>query len=187
MKQEYTAKPVTLNVKSLLDTIPFLKLLQDVTMDDDGADIPLVTRVYEEQYMRESMNEQEPSCIMGSQCECMLIDNNKPFVGTQFVLPSETSNTNKMCVLCLRKTTQMLFYYTIHAGHNPNAVIQKHGNICNQNGEYHKSAMLICPPNGPVSCMPVPIVAHQRNQYSVVEKAGVHWIKQHNVYYEDFT
>ena len=73
------------------------------------------------------------------------------------------------------------------AGHNPNAVIQKHGNICNQNGEYHKSAMLICPPNGPVSCMPIPIVAHQRNQYSVVEKAGVHWIKQHNVYYEDFT
>ena len=66
MKQEYIAKPVTLNVKSLLDTIPFLKLLQDVTMDDDGADIPLVTRVYEEQYMRESMNEQELSCIMGS-------------------------------------------------------------------------------------------------------------------------
>ena len=187
MKQEQRALPVNLDVKSLLDTIPFVKLLQDVTMDDTGVDIPLVTKVYEEQYMRESFNDKELSCVMGSQCECMLIDRNQPFIGTQFILPSEKNTPNNMCVLCLRKTTQMLFYYTIHAGHVPNAVIQKHGNICNEPGEYHRAAMLICPPNGPVHCMPIPIVAHQRNQYSVVERGGVHWIKQHNVYFEDFT
>jgi hypothetical protein len=46
--------------------------------------------------------------------------------------------------------------------------------------------MLICPPNGPVHCMPMPIVAHQRNRYSVVTQHGIRYIKQHNVYMEDF-
>jgi hypothetical protein len=34
--------------------------------------------------------------------------------------------------------------------------------------------------------MPLPIVAHQRNRYSVVEHFGVKYIKQSNVYMEDF-
>jgi hypothetical protein len=34
--------------------------------------------------------------------------------------------------------------------------------------------------------MPMPIVAHQRNRYSVVTHHGIRYIKQHRVYMEDF-
>ncbi len=175
------------DISALLDTIPFVKMLSDVNTDVNGPAVPLVTRGYEEKYMRQCIGEHEVPCVMQSQCECMNIDFQNAFVGVSFVVPSETSINNGMCILCLRKTTQMLFYKTIHCGHTVNACIQKYGNICNEPGEYHPSAMLICPPNGPVHSMPLPIVAHQRNKYSVVERAGVLWIKQHNVLYEDFT
>lgn len=175
------------DISALLDTIPFVKMLADVNVDADAPPVPLVTRVYEENYMRQCISDSETPCVMQSQCECMLIDTKQPFVGVAFTVPSEASISNGMCLLCLRKTTQMLFYKTIHSGHNVKAVIQKYGNICNEPGEYHASAMLICPPNGPVHSMPLPIVAHQRNKYTVVNKSGVLWVQQHNVYYEDFT
>jgi hypothetical protein len=60
-------------------------------------------------------------------------------------------------------------------------VIQKYDNICNESGEYHPSAILICPPNGPVHSLPMTIVAHQRNRYSVVSHHGVRYMKQHRV------
>ena len=175
------------DISSLLETIPFVKMLADVNTDSDGPEVPLVTRAYEEQYMRQCIGDGEKQCVMKSACECMQIDPSQPFIGTAFIVPSETTINNGMCVLCLRKTTQMLFYKTIHCGHTVNAVIQKYGNICNEPNEYHPSAMLICPPNGPIHSMPLPIVAHQRNKYSVVERSGVLWVKQHNVYFEDFT
>ena len=34
--------------------------------------------------------------------------------------------------------------------------------------------------------MPLPIVAHQRNRYSVTTHHGIRYIKQHHVYMEDF-
>ena len=174
------------DISDMIETIPFVKMLSDVNVDVEGPEIPLVSRVYEEQYMRQCVAATDVPCIMKNQCECMMIDSQKPFVGVAFVIPSEQSVSNGMCLLCLRKTTQILFYKTIHAGHAVNAIIQKYGNICNEAGEYHPSAMLICPPNGPVHTMPLPIVAHQRNKYTVVDRAGVLWLKQHNVYYEDF-
>ena len=91
-----------------------------------------------------------------------------------------------MCLLCLRKSTHVLFYNILKQGHSTQTVIQKYGNICNEPGEYHPSAMLICPPNGPVHSLPMPIVAHQRNRYSVVHHHGIKYMKQHRVYMEDF-
>ena len=63
-------------------------------------------------------------------------------------------------------------------------VIQRYGNVCEQRGEYAREAMLICPPNGHVHCMPLPIVAHQRNRYSVHAQNGVKFLKQHRVFFE---
>ena len=34
--------------------------------------------------------------------------------------------------------------------------------------------------------MSFPIVSHKRNRYSVVSYFGIHFMKQHNVYMEDF-
>jgi hypothetical protein len=66
-------------------------------------------------------------------------------------------------------------------------MIQMYGNIAGVAGEYHESAMLTVPPGGPVHCMPLPVVAHQRNRYYAETGAdGVRRIRQRNVYFEDF-
>lgn len=150
-----------------------------------AASVVEVSKAYEEQYMRECLAGETP-CVMGAECECMHIDRSLPFVGTCFVLPTPTHSANNMCVLCLRRTTQLLFYRVVQQGIQSHALIQRHGNICNQEGEYHPSAMLICPPSGPVHCLPLPVVAHQRNRYSVVDLHGVKYMKQHGVGMTDF-
>lgn len=144
-----------------------------------------ITKAYEEQYMRECLPGETP-CVMGDECECRVIDRSQPFVGTCFVIPQVRHADNNMCVLCLRKTTQIMFYRVVTQGLRTNAPIQRHGNICGRDNEYHPSVMLICPPSGPVHCMPLPIVSHQRNRYRVVEHHGVKYIEQHGVGMQDF-
>ena len=74
----------------------------------------------------------------------------------------------------------------MHDGKTFRFPIQKYGNICNQPNEYAKEAMLICPVNGPVHAMPYPIVAHQRNRYTVVTNHGTRHLRQSRVGVEDF-
>jgi len=168
----------------LISKISVLKMLSSLP-ERSNYSVPIVTRAYEESYMRECKDGSEQPCILASQCECMKIDRENKFVGVQFVLSSMQAS-NGMCILCLRKSTHLIFYNILREGHRVNNVIQKYGNICNAPGEYHSSAMLICPPHGPVHSMPLPIVAHQRNRYSVVSHFGIRFMKQHNVYMEDF-
>ena len=168
----------------LISKISVLKMLSGLP-EPTAYSVPVVTRAYEESYMRECKDASEHPCVLGSHCECMKIDRDNQFVGVQFALPSMEAS-NGMCLLCLRKSTHLIFYNVLREGHRVKHVIQKYGNICNQAGEYHPSAMLICPPNGPVHCMPLPIVAHQRNRYSVVTHFGIRFMKQHNVNMEDF-
>ena len=214
-----TPTDITLDIDPLLSSIPFIKLLNTIKPDVNVPSIPLVSRQYEEKFLREAFSHKESSCVMGSQCECMVLDVEKPFVGVQFVIPNtlnhndvmstddqlesnastshppdasvswlnRSKSTNGMCLLCLRKTTQILFYQTIHKAQRIHGVIQRYGNICNDPGEYHSNAMLVCPPNGPIQCMPLPIVAHQRSNYRVELRNGIHWITQKNVAFEDFT
>lgn len=167
---------------------PYLKLLGSL---DEGASqsIPVITRKYEENYMRECISKSETPCSMGINCECMHIDESVPFVGVCFPIPNYNTGElidNTMCVLCLRKVTQLLFYHVIQCGMRVDNLIQKYGNICNQKGEYHPSAMLICPPSSSAGCMPLPIVAHQRNRYKIERVSGVIWLRQERVFMEDF-
>lgn len=92
-----------------------------------------------------------------------------------------------MCVLCHRKLVQSLFYDIIYSGSQCNGVIQRYGNICGQESEYAREVVLVCPPNGPVHCMPLPTVCHQRNRYSYATTgSGVRTIKQNNMGHLDF-
>jgi hypothetical protein len=194
-----------LDFDPLLESMPFVKMLQNMTPpQDDKQDVIIVTRAYEEKFLRECMSNKEQQCVMGAKCECMIIDSTQPFVGVRFILPNALAGNDSvegestadaqrcaqdeggMCLLCLRKITQILFYQSIHRGIQINGLIQKHGNICNESGEYHNNAMLICPPHGPVHSMPLPIVAHQRSNYTVSKCQGIHWITQKNVGFEDF-
>jgi hypothetical protein len=92
----------------------------------------------------------------------------------------------QMCVLCHRREVQRRFYDMLYAGVPFQGVIQRYGNICNQENEYAREVMLICPPNGPVECMPFPVASHQRNRYSVYLNGGVRYAKQSFMGCQDF-
>lgn len=182
---EQPPRDLIMDCVSIMDATPMGECLRSFTREEIPR-VPIVSRAYEERYMRECKNSTEKPCVMSNQCECMMLDAGKQFVGVKFEIPDVSSADEGMCVLCLRKCTTMLFYKTLYDGLDPKSLIQKYGNICNSPAEYHPSAMLVCPVNGPLHCMPVPIVAHQRNRYSVVVSGGLKVIKQHHVYMEDF-
>ena len=187
---------------SIMTHIPYKDVLEQMFGGNaitDSACVPVVTRAYEESYMREILNANEQSCIMGSNCECQFIDEHNPFIGVQFTLPvdafcssatptnlMEELSSNKLCVLCCRKNTQSLFYEALYNHRTYSSCIQLYGNICDRPGEYAKDAMLICPLSGPIQNMPLPLVAHQRNRYSVIDYNGIRQLRQHRVAYEDF-
>jgi hypothetical protein len=178
-----------IELDTILSRIPYHQMLEDLFGGEEvlPEDVPIISRVYEEQYMRECMHPNEKMCVMGENCECMFIDPNSPFVAVEFILPHEyPTDQAQMCVLCSRKVTQQLFYDMAYKGYTFRGVIQRFGNICDQAGEYARQCMLICPPNQNVQCMPLPILSHQRNRYSVKICNGVKYLKQHRVYAVDF-
>lgn len=174
------------SLSKLIYNIPFVKQLSNLQVSHKNFQIPIISKQYESRFMRECISSSEKKCSMMEQCECMFIDKNKSFIGTRFLIPGIPDNDLNMCVICLRKTTQLLYYKSIFHGYDIQRVIQKYGNICNEENEYHPSAMLACNPDGPIHCMPLPIVAHQRNRYEVVEVTGIKYLKQIGVHMTDF-
>ena len=57
-------------------------------------------------------------------------------------------------------------------------LIQRFYNEHFKPGEYLLSAMLACPPGGPIQNLPMPIVRHQRNAYSVYNDKNTLYMKQ---------
>lgn len=143
-----------------------------------------VSKAYEESYMRQRVSEDEQSCVRKNACECMFIDPTCAFVGVQYKLPwddGKKEKKNGMCILCTRATTQTLFYDIMFSGVEVCGIIQQYYNEHSKDGEYKLSAMLFCPPNGPVKNMPMPIVRHQRNFYTVYSSRGIYYMKQVNL------
>jgi hypothetical protein len=181
--------PILLNIQTLISRLPYQQMLNQMFTDetDSSKIIPVVTRVYEESFMREPMYEYERKCVCGDACEFNFIDANVPFVGVEFLLNSDSQPVEpQMCVLCSRRTTQEMFYNMVYNGHRFRGFIQRYGNLCQQPGEYAREAMLICPANAAIHNMPLPIVAHHRHRYTVYLQNGTRHVRQHNVYYEDF-
>ena len=177
---------MALNV--VLDHCTFEKTLMqhDLSSRSENKVVPVVSRAYEESFMRECVASHDVPCSLGQYCECNFIDEQHRFVGVCFVMPELRSEETSMCILCLRKLTQMLFYRLASGGHASEHLLQIYGNACDVPGEYHSSAMLIMPPDGPVQNMPLPVVSHQRHKYHVVHIDGHRHLRQRNVYVEDF-
>lgn len=178
-----------IELDSILSRIPYQQMLQDMfgSYNKPVANVPIVSKVYEESFMRECANCSERQCAMGTRCECMFVDVQHPFVGTEFLLPTDNEKEEaNLCVLCSRKITQQLYHDMLFHGLTYNGVIQRFGNICDQEGEYARQCMLICPENFGVQCMPLPIVAHQRNRYYVTIRNGLKYLRQQRVSFEDF-
>jgi hypothetical protein len=186
--------PLMLEIHSLISRLPYQQMLNQVFTDDasTACSVPVVTRAYEESFMREPIYPHERKCVCGDNCEFNFIDPQMPFTGVEFTLNKdmeENENTEtipQMCVLCSRRTTQELFYNMVYNGQRFRGVIQRYGNLCQQPGEYAREVLLICPQNGFTHNMPLPIVAHHRHRYSVYSENGTRYVRQHKVKFEDF-
>jgi hypothetical protein len=189
---QVVANDENIELDTILSRVPYHEMLCDLFGNSENKipenmKVPIVCKAYEESFLRECNNANEKPCVMGSNCECMFINSNMEFVGTEFILPGCMSEEQaQMCVLCHRKTTQQLFHDMVFKCVPIRGVIQRYGNICGQVNEYARECMLICPPNQNVHCMPLPIVSHQRNRYSVYISNGIKHLKQHRVAFEDF-
>ena len=178
-----------LDTESLLSKLPYKKMLSDMFGGNlrgnlQTSIIPYVTRAYEEAFMHEPTNSSERECARGKQCECMFIDRLQPFVGVEFLLPGEQAPpTPHLCVLCCRSVTQQLYYDVIFDKCEFPGTIQRFGNIHSEPGEYSLDAMLIASPTAPVHIMPLPIVSHQRNRYTVYVSSGIKRLKQSRVHF----
>ena len=158
--------PGEIDLDHVLSSASYKTLLESPICRNEvaGANVPIISRLYEESMMREPFHD-EPKCASGHMCECMFINKHMPFVGVAFTHPHATpGSTPTFCVLCHRKITQKFFYDILLTGSNPNTLVQKHGNVFNVPGEYARECMLIPPPGFPMQCMPVPIMSHQRNK-----------------------
>lgn len=179
-----------MGIDNVVNTIPYKEIINNVFENHTitPPNIPTITRAYEESFMREFQKGHERACANGDACECTLIDAGNQFVGVEFLLPFEHPGENpNLCVLCQRELTQKLYFDIMFDGKAFPLPIQKYGNIFNQPGEYAREVMLACPANGPLHCMPCPIVSHQRNRYLVYKEHGLRRLKQHNVSLEDYS
>jgi hypothetical protein len=65
-----------LNLDPILSNVAYKDLVENLFGSDSNCVvpvIPLVTKAYEESFMREAVHSSERTCIMGSKCECNFI------------------------------------------------------------------------------------------------------------------
>ena len=77
------------NLDTILSSVPYQKILENLF---GGAaaiqcQVPVVTKAYEESFMRECVYQGERKCVMGPECECRFIDREHPFTGVELRLP----------------------------------------------------------------------------------------------------
>jgi hypothetical protein len=135
------ATPDELDLDVILSRVPYREILENLYGRDQkpNSDVPVVSRIYEESYMREP-NKGERSCASGELCECNFIDPCMPFTAVEFIIPNGNyQDTPQFCVLCSRKVTQKLFYDILFTGKEAHGVIQRYGNICGVPGQYSLS------------------------------------------------
>jgi hypothetical protein len=178
---------ITTNLQDIISATNYREILGKVSASDVEftQEIKVVSKAYEDTFLRQAIHATEKPCVREECCECMFIDPCQPFVGVRYILPWETTDAQKQnacfCLPCLRAMTLAMYVDIVHSGRETNAVIQRFTNEHSKPGEYKLSAMLICAPNGPVHNLPLPIVRHQRTCYHVYQKNGVHYAKQINV------
>ena len=100
-----------MDMDHILSRVPYRDMLENLFADGapSGApDVPIITKVYEESFMRQPAAGERP-CAMGEQCECRFVDRQAPFTAVEFRLPSDPDGP-QLCVLCSRRATQKMFY-----------------------------------------------------------------------------
>lgn len=177
-----------LDFDHILSQIPYRSILENMFGNgayfEEPVSLPVISKAYEESFMRQPRQDENP-CVFGNLCECNFIDPCAPFTAVEFRLFNDPPKP-QMCVLCSRKSTQKMFYDMCHTNKMPHGVIQRYGNIFGEPGEYASECMLVCPQGIHLHHMPLPIMSHERNRYSVVSSSGFKYLQQHRVSYEHF-
>ena len=120
----------TLNLHTILSNVPYRDILENLFGSEGAppAEVLVISKGYEELFLREPMGPNERPCVMGLECEGQMIDKNHRMTLVEFLLPNQPRTEPQMCVLCCRKHTQKLFYDLLY---NPPAnhmgVIQRYG------------------------------------------------------------
>ena len=189
LHQNTTIPLQELNLDHILSQFPYKSILENMMSQTNKTSeteyvLPTISKNYEESFMRQARPSENP-CVFGPNCECNMIDPCAPFTAVEFRLYGDPPEP-QMCVVCSRKTTQKLFYDMCCSGTAPNCVIQRYGNIFGVPGEYAVECMLVCPQGFSLHCMPLPIMSHQRNKYSVTTIGGLKHLVQHRVSFEHF-
>ena len=173
-----------LSFDTVLSNVSYRQILESLYASEGApvADVPVLSKSYEESYMREAVG-MERRCVMGTECECMLIDRTNAFVGTELLLPgqSRADLDPQMCVLCCRKHTQKLYYDMLYSPTTLQiGLIQRYGVIVDAVGEYARDSTLIMPPSGPVHMMPFPSPDYCRAHYSVHVRNTLRYVIQNS-------
>jgi hypothetical protein len=180
----------TLMLDGIICNLPYKDIFKKMALaTEPHRSVPLVSKKYEESYMREPMHAGEKQCVMGEHCECNFIDASKPFIAVGFCPPLgfmvKDENVEHMCVICHRKMVQTCFFDALYNSSSTisSGVIQSYGNICGKVDEYSSACVLVSPPNSPlIQMFPHPIAVHQRNQYTVHD-TNVRHLLQNNMGY----
>ena len=156
--------------------------------------IQVVTRAYEEEYLREPMRKERP-CIMGDQCQGMHLPHVKEnaFVIREFLLPTEEEEykhtgklptEGRLCLMCKRSEIARAFV-NIRAdgmGVKNNVILQDYRNIVGQDGEYCMDDCILSSPTTFQGLLD-PVVLHLKNAYRLKIENGVRYYEQWRMKY----
>ena len=155
--------------------------------------IQVVTRAYEEQYLREPIGK-ERHCIMGDQCQGLHLPHVKDgFVLREFLLPSEEEEykrtgklpgEGRLCLMCKRSEIARAFI-NVRAdgmGVKSNVVLQDYRNVVGVEGEYCLEDCILSSPNIYQGILD-PIVLHLRNAYRLRIENGIRHYEQWRMKY----
>ncbi len=170
-----------LDLSTVLSGVAYREILQNLFGDGEAmpANVPVVSKAYEEAFLRECIGPNERPCVMGAECEGHHLNKAHRFTLTEFLMPGQERTEPQMCVLCCRKHTQKLFYDLLYSPPGTHiGIIQRYGVVVGVPGEYASSATLIVPATGLMHAMPFPSVAHCRANYTVVVRNTTRFVVQ---------
>ena len=156
--------------------------------------IQVVTRAYEEEYLREPLRNERP-CIMGDQCQGMHLPTGQEnaFILREFLLPTEEEeykrtsklpSEGRLCLMCKRSEIARAFI-NIRAdgmGVKNNVILQDYRNIVGEDGEFCLEDCILSSPTVFQGILD-PVVLHLKNSYRLKIENGVRYYEQWRMKY----
>jgi hypothetical protein len=155
--------------------------------------VEVVTRAYEECFLREPHNKLERVCAMGDNCEGLKIDciSGLKFPLREFFTPNEQHGVettgklpkeHRLCLLCKRTEIAKAFYNILNDGMavKQDAILQDYRNLVGVPGEYCIEDCMVSGSQRYQGLLD-PIVQHRRDLYKIVTVDGVRYLKQYKL------